>query len=205
LFFKIPVVLLCTALLAKLFILWLSSPREVIMSVIFKRCSVRNFLPDPVESDKIERILKAGMQAPSAHNRQPWEFIVITNGEDLKAVAEMSPYAKMLNYAPAAIAACANTRQEDGSELDDTQWVQDMAAATENILLQIVEEGLGGVWLGWYPIKERTEPFMKRFALPAHVIPFSVIALGYPGRKYEVTSRFDAARIHYGAYGRQKG
>jgi nitroreductase len=174
------------------------------MSVIFKRCSVRKFLPDPVESDKIERILKAGMQAPSAHNRQPWEFIVITNREDLKAIAEMSPYAKMLNYAPAAVAACANTRRGEADEPGDTMWVQDMAAATENILLQIVEEGLGGVWLGWYPDRERMESFTKRFALPAHVIPFSVIALGCPAREYEVANRFDAARIHYGAYGKQK-
>jgi nitroreductase len=173
------------------------------MSVIFKRCSVRKFLPKPVEDGKIENILKAAMQAPSAHNRQPWEFIVITDGEDLKAVAEMSPYAKMLNYAPAAIVVCANTQRGGSDVPGDTWWVQDLAAATENILLQIVEEGLGGVWLGWHPNTERVGSFSKRFTLPSHIIPFSVVALGYPAREYEITSRFDASRVHYGAYGKQ--
>jgi nitroreductase len=143
------------------------------------------------------------MQAPSAHNRQPWEFIVITNGEDLKAVAEMSPYAKMLNHAPAAITVCANTQRGEVDESGNVSWVQDLAAATENILLQIVEEGLGGVWLGWYPDPERVGSFSKRFTLPSHIIPFSVVALGYPAQEYETTSRFDASRVHYGAYGKQ--
>jgi nitroreductase len=179
--------------------------REEVMPVIFKRCSVRKFLPNPVEGGKIENILKAAMQAPSAHNRQPWEFIVITKGEDLKAIAEMSPYAKMLNHAPAAIVACANTQRGGSAELDETWWVQDMAAATENILLQIVEEGLGGVWLGWYPNKDRLEPFIKRFAIPSHIIPFSIVALGYPAGESEIKDRFDAGRIHYGAYpGRER-
>jgi nitroreductase len=167
---------------------------------MFKRCSVRKFLSNPVESDKIESILKAAMQAPSANNGQPWEFLVITKGEDLRAVADMSPYAKMLNYAPAAIVVCANTQRGEADDSKDTWWVQDLAAATENILLQIVEEGLGGVWLGWYPGKERVESLSRRFALPPHVIPFSVVALGYPAQEYQVTDRFDASRVHYGAY-----
>ena len=169
------------------------------MSAIFERRSVRNFLPRAVEPEKIERILRAGFAAPSAHNRQPWEFVVVTAREDLDAIAAMSPYAKMCAGAGAAIVPCANLTI-GGSDPEDTWWVQDLSAATENILLQIVEEGLGGVWLGWYPDKQRAAAFSGRFKLPSHIVPFSVIALGYPAKPVTPADRFDPAKVHYGAY-----
>jgi nitroreductase len=169
------------------------------MSAIFERRSVRSFLPKPVEPEKIERILKAGFAAPSAHNRQPWEFVALTTREDLDAVAGMSPYAKMCLQAAAAIIPCVNL-QIGGADPGDTWWVQDLSAATENILLQIVEEGLGGVWLGWYPDKRRTAALSERFGLPSHIMPFSVVALGYPAKPAAPEDRFNAAKVHYGSY-----
>ena len=169
------------------------------MSAIFERRSVRSFAPRPVEQEKIERILRAGFAAPSAHNRQPWEFVVITAREDLDAIAAMSPYSKMCTEAMAVIVPCANLKL-GGAEPEDTWWVQDLSAATENILLQIVEEGLCGVWLGWYPDKERTAALASRFKFPAHIVPFSVIALGYAAKPTSPANRFDAAKVHYGAY-----
>jgi nitroreductase len=170
------------------------------MSVIFERRSVRSFLPKPVEPEKIERILRAGFAAPSAHNRQPWEFVVITAREDLDAIAKMSPYAKMCAEATAAIIPCVNLTLGDAKP-EDTWWAQDLSAATENILLQIVEEGLGGVWLGWYPDKQRMAAVSARFKLPAHIAPFSVVALGYAAKPTVPANRFDTAKVHYGSYG----
>ncbi|MDR2069711.1 MAG: nitroreductase family protein [Spirochaetaceae bacterium] len=171
------------------------------MSSIFKRRSVRNFLPKPVEPDKIERILRAGFEAPSAHNRRPWEFMVITAEDDRKAVAAMSPYAKMTAKAAAAIVCCANLDLGNTADEEDSWWVQDLSAATENILLQITEEGLGGVWLGWYPDKTRVTALSQRFGLPPHIIPFSVVALGYPAAPAQGADRFDPSKVHYGGYG----
>jgi nitroreductase len=170
------------------------------MSALFERRSVRSFLPKAIEQDKIERILRAGFQAPSAHNRQPWEFIVINDATDLAAIAEMSPYAKMLRQAAAAIVPCVNLGMGKGPSVEDTWWVQDLSAATENILLQIVDEGLGGVWLGWYPDMARVKAFSERFGLPAHVLPFSVIAAGYPANPPQKADRYDPAKVHYGRY-----
>jgi nitroreductase len=172
------------------------------MSAIFQRRSARSFLPKPVEDDKIERILRAGMEAPSAHNRRPWEFIVLADKEDREAVAGMSPYAKMAPSAAAIIAVCVNLDLEQAG--GDSWWVQDLSAATENILLQIVEEGLGGVWLGWYPDQERVAAFSRHFGLPETVVPFAMVALGYPERQAEKADRFDPRRVHYGRYGKQK-
>jgi nitroreductase len=172
------------------------------MSAIFERRSVRSFLPNPIETEKIERILRAGFEAPSAHNRRPWEFVVITDKSDREAVAGMSPYAKMCGSAAALIAPCANLTLGGQADPEDEWWVQDLSAATENILLQIVDESLGGVWLGWYPDKNRVAAFSSRFSLPANIIPFSVIALGYPEKAPAHTDRFDSKKVHYGAYGK---
>jgi nitroreductase len=198
------------------------------MSVIFERRSVRRFLSRPVEPEKLDRIIRAGFEAPSAHNRRPWEFIVITAGEDRQAIAAMSPYAKMLPEAAAAIIPCANLKlgepgnphevglreaglleagQAAGEKAgrQDVWWVQDLSAATENILLQISGEGLGGVWLGWYPNEGRVKALSSYLNLPPHIVPFSVIALGYPARSPPAGDRFDPSRVHYGAYGKGQG
>jgi nitroreductase len=173
------------------------------MSVIFQRRSVRSFLPKPIEQDKLERVLRAGFEAPSAHNRRPWEFIVATSRKDREDIAAMSPYAKMLAQAAAAIAVCVNLECGRVDMPQDTWWIQDLSAATENILLQAVQEGLGGVWLGWYPDEGRVSAFAARFGLPPHILPFSVVALGYPAKTPEPAFRFDADRVYYGAYGKK--
>jgi nitroreductase len=173
------------------------------MSSIFQRRSVRSFLPKPVEQDKLERILRAGFEAPSAHNRRPWEFIINTSRKDREDIAEMSPYAKMLPQAAAAITVCVNLNRGCMDRPQDTWWIQDLSAAAENILLQAVEEGLGAVWLGWYPDEDRVKTFAARFSLPPHILPFAVVALGYPAKIPAPAIRFDADKVHYGAYGKK--
>jgi nitroreductase len=174
------------------------------MSTIFIRRSVRSFLEKAVEQEKLERILRAGMEAPSAHNRRPWEFIVITDRVNLEAVAGMSPYAKMVKTAPAVIGVCVNLTLAAMENEQDLFWPQDLSAATENILLQITEEGLGGVWLGWYPNTKRVEAFAERFAFPPHIRPFSLVALGYPAKPAQGADRYDPSRVHYGVYGKNR-
>jgi nitroreductase len=115
----------------------------------------------------------------------------------------MSPYAKMTAEAAAAIVPCVNLELGGGADPDDTWWIQDLSAATENILLQIVDEGLGGVWLGWYPDMERVKTLAARFGLPGHIVPFSVIALGYPAKTPGNRDRFDPEKVHYGAWGKR--
>jgi nitroreductase len=165
--------------------------------LVFTRRSVRDFLDKPVEPEKLQRILRAGMEAPSAHNRQPWEFMVITNAAEREAVAGMSPYAKMLSKAAAAIVVCANLKLGEKSDSEDTYWVQDCSAATENILLQIAAEDLGGVWLGWYPDTKRVGAFRAKFNLPALIIPCAVIALGYPAKPVPQENHYNEKLIHW--------
>ena len=167
------------------------------MNMVFTRRSIRRFQDQPVESEKIEWLLRAAMQAPSAKNAQPWEFLVVTDEADRAAISEMSEYAHMCRYAPALIVTLGDeTRSTDHG----LRWPQDLAAATQNILLQAVEEGLGACWCGFYPDEKKVAPLKAYFGLPAHIIPFAVIALGYSDRENQFIDRYLPERIHYGKW-----
>ncbi|MBS5802228.1 MAG: nitroreductase family protein [Brachyspira sp.] len=162
-------------------------------NIIFKRRSIRRFETRPVEPEKVERILKAGMQAPSAHNLQPWEFLVITEQEKRDAVSKMSPWACMVAKAPVTIIVIGHQENKDMEKY----LPQDLGACTENILLQIAAEGLGGCWMGFYPDEDRVNSVRKYFNLPEDRIPFSVIALGYSPDENRFVDRSDMSRVHY--------
>ena len=169
------------------------------MNAIFKRKSIRNFLDKEIEDDKIERLLKAGMQAPSAINSQPWEFLVVKDKEGIRKIENMSQYSKPAKTSTCCIIPLFNKDYTD--KFEDYKWVQqDMGASTQNILLQAVEEGLGAVWLGTYPDMERVNYLKEHFNIPENVYPYSVIVLGYPTEDYTGTDRFDKNRIHYESY-----
>lgn len=121
------------------------------MNSIFTRRSIRNFLDKEVEEEKIEKILRAGMQAPSAWNFMPWEFIVVRDKDTLNKISKMSPYAIPAANSNVAIIVLANIKL---IEKDNLWFQQDLGACVENMLLQATEEDLGSVWLGFYPEKK---------------------------------------------------
>ena len=167
------------------------------MNCIFNRRSIRKFKKEPVEPEKIERILKAAMQAPSAHDFRPWEFLVIKDEKALFDISKMSPFSFHAEKAPLVIIIMANL---ETVKTEDLWWVQDLSACTENALLQVTEEGLGGVWMGFFPEEKRSQALKNYFALPEHVVPFSIIALGYPDDKGIIKNKFDSSKIHYEKY-----
>lgn len=167
------------------------------MNSIFTRRSIRKYQDKIVEKDKIEKLLRAAMQAPSAANQQPWEFIVIQDKGKLGKLSEMSPYSKLLAKAPLAIILIAN---KENLKFPDS-WQQDMGAAAENILLEAVELGLGAVWLGTAPEEDRINYIKDMFNLKENIIPYCVISLGYPeGEGNKFIDRFDESKVHYEKY-----
>ncbi|GAB4302495.1 MAG: nitroreductase family protein [Marinilabiliales bacterium] len=162
------------------------------LKAIFERRSIRKYKSTPVEEEKINMLLKAGMYAPSARNQQPWHFIVIDDRKILNDLATIHPYAKMLLEAPLAILVCSD------DTLEETKGYQavDCSAATQNILLAAHDLGLGSVWLGVYPREQRMNDIKNLFALPKHIHPISLIAIGYPDETKEVPDRFHPERIH---------
>ena len=162
------------------------------LEAIYTRRSVRSFTQEAISDDDLQELLKAGMQAPSARNEQPWHFIVIDDPEKLHAIPEFHAHAKMLFEAPLAILVCSDRKLESKR----AAWLQDCSAATENILLAAHAKGLGGVWIGIFPDSERVFGMQNLLAMPKDVRPVALIALGHPAVTPKPEDRFDPKRVH---------
>lgn len=170
------------------------------LECIMTRTSVRQYQPDrTVSSDTIDTLLRAAMSAPTAVNKQPWAFVVLDTREQLDSLAEVLPYAKMLTHAPLAIVTCGDmTKAIEGEGRDF--WIQDVSAATENLLLAAHAMGLGAVWTGVYPTADRTQAVQERLGLPATVIPLAVVPIGYPATDNEPKDKYKPENIHFGRW-----
>ncbi len=162
------------------------------MEAIYVRRSIRKYSPGPVGEDDLREIIRAGMNAPSAGNEQPWHFVVIDRRDILDCIPEVHPYSGMIREAPVAVLVCC--------DLDRVRhegfWIQDCSAATENMLLEIADRGLGSVWLGVYPREDRVRGLRKIFSLPENIVPFSLLPIGLPGEKKDRKNEFHEEMIH---------
>ena len=158
---------------------------------IYTRRSVRQYAPGKVEEDQIDKLLRAGMAAPSAGNSRPWHFIVIDDPEKLAKVPTALPYAQMAAQAALAIMVCA----DPGLERFPGYWPQDCAAATQNILLAAHAQGLGAVWCGIYPGNEE-HTVREIFDIPKTIMPLSLIVIGKDPTESKDPGRYDADRVH---------
>lgn len=163
------------------------------MDAIFRRTSVRKYAGIPVEPEKVERILRAAMAAPSAGDQRPWEFIVVRDAATIAKLAGVDPYSRCALGAPVVFAPCMRTRGLRFPEMAEI----DMAIASENMLLEIVELGLGGVFLGIAPLKDRVDRVAEILGLGDELRPFAMIPCGYPASDAERSrpDRYDASRV----------
>jgi len=163
------------------------------MDAILKRRSIRKYTGEPVPENALKDLLEAAMAAPSAGNEQPWHFIVIKDRAILDQIPRVHPYSQMIKQAPVAILVCGDLNLAAHGEM----WVQDCAAATENLLIAVQARGLGAVWLGVYPREERMDGLRKLLRIPENVVPFSLIPVGYPAERKPPASRYKGSRVHY--------
>lgn len=144
------------------------------LSYFTKRRSIRNFKNIPVESDKIEFLIKAGMDAPSACNTQPWEFIVVNDENILQEIRDKLPMARY--RVPCAIVVCGNTNLCRNTK---NMWIQDCSAAMQNILLAATSIDLGSLWVGVYGVEPFVKSISKVLGLPEYVLPLGIAYIGY--------------------------
>ena len=159
---------------------------------ILTRRSIRKYTNKSIPDEVIKELLEAGVSAPSAGNQQPWQFIIIDNREVLDEASQVLPNGKLLKDANKAILVCGDLNLETHKGY----WPIDCSAATQNILLAAHAKGLGACWLGIYPREERVENLKKLFKTPEHIIPFSVISLGFPDEESKKVDRYDNSKIH---------
>jgi len=159
---------------------------------IYHRISVRKYQDRPIEKEKIEAILRAAMQAPSAGDQQPWEFWVVTEKGIIEKLAKVSPYAGCTKGAPTVIVAAyrENCMMPEYAQID-------LSIAMENLWLEADAQGLGGVWLGIAPIEERMKAVEEIVGLPEGLRAFATFPVGYPAESRAQEDRYDASRIHW--------
>ena len=160
------------------------------VQTIFARRSIRKYTDEPVSEADIKTLLEAAMAAPSASNRKPWCFVVVTGRQTLDALAEAHPHGKMLFQAPLCIVVCG-----DLTEME-RYWVQDCSAATENLLLAVTALGLGAVWLGVYPKEDRIAFVRPILGLPETITPLNLVPIGHPAEEKESRTQYDESRVH---------
>lgn len=167
----------------------MSSFEENVFSAIYGRRSIRNYDDREVEKDKIEKLLRAGMAAPSACNMQPWEFIVVTDKELLKKLEENAPKYN----APLAMIVCANTKN---IPWDGNGWMLDCSAAVENMMIAASAMGLGSVWIGMFEMKAVRE----LFDIPENIEVMSVVYFGYPVKAKKPATKYNEDAVFWQKY-----
>lgn len=168
---------------------------DAVIENIMTRTSIRQFTDQPIAKDTLDKIVRAGMAAPSAVNAQPWAFVVVTEKNVLDSLNAVHSHAN-LKTATAAVIVCgdmAKAMEGEGREF----WVQDCSAATENILLAAHAYGIGAVWCGVYPIQERVKAVQTVLGMPENIVPLDIITMGYPAENPTPKDKFKSDNIHY--------
>lgn len=171
-----------------------SSAGQAVLDAISTRTSIRAYQDRPVGADTVELLLRAAMSAPSARNRQPWAFIVVDDKDLLRQLADSLPYAQSAAAAPMAVVVCGVLTESQGAT-NAGWWVQDAAAASENLLLAAHAVGLGAVWTGVYSYEDRVRAVRNVLGLPRHVVPLNVIPIGYPAENPAPKQKWDPAKV----------
>ncbi|MDD3919668.1 MAG: nitroreductase family protein [Eubacteriales bacterium] len=160
---------------------------------ILARRSIRKFQADPISDDIIQALLTAAMAAPSACNKRPWEFYVVKNQELLEKLRLVSRYSNM--DSPLNIIVAGNDKRSLNHKPNDF-WIQDCAAATQNILLTATELGLGSCWCGLYPMVTTVKRVREILGLEDHIFPMALIHIGLPAEEQPPRSQYQENRVH---------
>lgn len=153
-----------------------------VLEAIRKRRSIRKYQDKPVPDDVLKAILDCARLAPSAGNRQPWVFVVVTKPEVKNKLVEASGNQAFLAQAPVVIVVCGDAevsaaRYEDRGR--SLYFIQDTAAAVTNILLAATSFGLGTCWVGAF----RETLVREVLDLPSNLRPLAMIPIGYPDQE----------------------
>lgn len=164
---------------------------------ILTRTSVRQFTAEPVTEAQIDTLLRCAMAAPTAVNSQPWEFIVVTDRALLDTIASRFPNVRISENVQVAFVMCGNMQKTFTPAPDF--WVDDLSAATENMLLAAHSMGLGAVWCGIYHTG-REIGLQEVLGLPEHIVPLCVVPVGHPAENPEPKDKYKPENIHYNGY-----
>ncbi|MGI0077999.1 MAG: nitroreductase family protein [Nitrososphaerales archaeon] len=135
--------------------------------------TVREYKPEAVPAASIAKILNGARMTASAKNKQPWSFVVVTDRENLKKIADLAPTGR--HIAKASFAVAVLTEPENRwSEMDATRAIQSMT-------IQAWDEGVGSSWVG----NLERDKIKDLLSIPASLNLLTVIPFGYPTVNYK--------------------
>lgn len=171
------------------------------IKIIMERRSIRRFEPKPVEDELAMTLLECAFAAPSSKNYRPCQFILINDRTVLEKIGAATPAAKMVAGAGLGIAVCVDVpAYEAKSGQTDGTWLEDAAAAMENILLAARALGLEGVWMKVMNRPEKEETISPILGIPQGVRLFAIALAGYPAETREPRGGIDETRLHKNAW-----
>jgi len=173
--------------------------QQAVLDAIQNRVSVRQFTGEKISNEQIETLLRCAMSAPTAMNKQPWAFVVITDEALLQKMGESFPFSRCGNSAACAFVMCGDLNKALEGE-GQGFWINDVSAATENLLLAAHAMNLGGVWTGVYPSSDRTPQVQALLGLPENIIPMCIVPIGVPAEQPAVKDKFKEENIHYNCW-----
>ena len=148
-----------------------------IYEAVRERTSVRAYKADPIEEDKLERILDAARLAPSGKNGQPWTFIVVKDEEIRKKLVPACKNQEFVGQAPVVVVACGH--EERAYKKMGGYWNSmplDIGIAIEHLMLAAASEGLGTCWIGAF-FEEQVREIL---GVPESVKIVALTPVGYP-------------------------
>lgn len=161
------------------------------LQTIMNRRSVRSFTGAPVPKDKLVAALQAAMAAPSGRNLKPWHFLVVTEPAAIHALCQAHPHATFGTKAGAVVLPF-------GRKAEHKWFDQDMAAATENLLIAVANLGLGATWCG---MDDARQPTVRNLVgLPEDEFVFALIPIGVPVETPPARTQYDASRVYWETY-----
>lgn len=149
------------------------------------RRSIRIYEEKPVPRQIIEEIIDTARLAPSANNIQPWEFVVVTEPETRRKIADLTDYGKFIARSGACVAVFAKGVKH---------YLEDGSAATQNILVAAHALGLGTCWVAGYK-KDYAEPIAGLLGIPDGHHLVALISLGYPAEEPETHDKRELADV----------
>lgn len=177
-----------------------SQSAETIRLILGRR-SVRSFLSAPVEPYKVETLLACAFAAPSSRNRRPCHFIVVDDRSLLDELGKAYGEARMFREAPLAIAVCVDVKAyRSAYDLHDGTWMEDGAAAMENLLLAARALGLEGVWVKVADRHPREGDMSPLLHLPEGVRCLSMALIGYGREELPPHEGLDERRLHHNGW-----
>ena len=165
-----------------------------VAEIIKNRRSYRSYQDRPVEQEKIDAVLRAAMYAPSAHHKQAWEFVVVTDSDKIKKLAEMKQWSEHIAEAAAVIVVCS-------PEWDN--WLEDASIVGAHIYLEAAHQGLGTCWTQvrgsqTWDGGDCEDYVRQELSIPDQIRVLCLMPLGYPAQTKDShdQSEYQAGKVH---------